>query len=282
MNTYRNTLLAVLILSFFSITAGASDIGSDINKEKRWADQITDFLVDGEPLWLEAQGQKFLSIYTPAEASVHKGAVVLLHGRGVHPDWPQVIQPLRTQLPGKGWATLSIQLPVLPNEAGLQKYVPLFRESPARIRKAIDYLQQQGFNNIILIGHSLGNNMATEYLAHSNDKRIQAFVGINMEAMKQPKQYLVLDNVHSLFQVKVPVLDIYGSESIEPVIKSVDRRAYVVYHSLDKKSQQIEVKGANHFFQGYENDLLSAITGWLDRASPSYQPHKLATGNIKH
>lgn len=279
MNTFKKTLLAVLILSFFSMAVSASDIGSDINKEKRWADQVIDFLIDGEPVWLEAEGRKFLAIYTPAEANTQKGAVVLLHGRGVHPDWPQVIQPLRTQLPGTGWATLSIQLPVLPNEAGLKKYVPLFRESPDRIRVAIDYLQQQGFNNIVLIGHSLGNNMATDYLAQSNDDRVHAFVGINMEAMKQPKQYLLLDNVDTLLNVKVPVLDIYGSESIEPVIKSVDRRAYIIYHTLDKNSRQIEVKGANHFFQGYENELLSAITGWLDRTAPSYQSRKLATGN---
>lgn len=275
MNTFKQILLAFLFCAIYILPVQASDrLTSDTDKEQRWANQIVDFLIEGESQWLQAGEQRFLSIYTPSAVERPKGAVVLLHGRGVHPDWPQVIQPLRTQLPENGWATLSIQLPVLPNEAGLEEYVPLFKESPARIKAALDFLEQRGFKNIVLMGHSLGNNMATDFLAHSRDKRVQAFVGVSMEAVRQPKKVEVLDNVVALFQVKVPVLDIYGSEAIEPVTKSVDRRAYVIYQALDDKSHQIEIKGANHFFQGFENELVQTITLWLDKATLISQSSK--------
>lgn len=275
MNTFKQVLFAFLFSAIYILPVQASDRPtSDTDKEQRWANQIVDFLIEGESQWLQAGEQRFLSIYTPSAVERPKGAVVLLHGRGVHPDWPQVIQPLRTQLPQKGWATLSIQLPVLPNKAGLEEYVPLFEESPVRIKAALDFLEQRGFKNIVLMGHSLGNNMATDFLAHSRDKRVQAFVGVSMEAARQPKKFEVLDNVVGLFQVKVPVLDIYGSEAIEPVIKSVDRRAYVIYQALNKKSRQIEIKGANHFFQGFENELVQTITLWLDKATLISQSSK--------
>jgi pimeloyl-ACP methyl ester carboxylesterase len=129
------------------------------------------------------------------------------------------------------------------------------------------------------MGHSLGNNMATDFLVHNRDKRVQAFVGVSMEAVRQPKKFEVLDNVVALLQVKVPVLDIYGSEAIEPVTKSVDRRAYVIYQALDDKSRQVEIEGANHFFEGYENQLLLAITNWLDKSILTHLTNHIAEKN---
>jgi hypothetical protein len=36
---------------------------------------------------------------------------------GAHPDWPEVIQPLHSGLPESGWTTLSVQMPILANDA---------------------------------------------------------------------------------------------------------------------------------------------------------------------
>ena len=102
MNIQKLLYITFLLMLIFMLPAQASDIA----KEKRWASQVVDFLVDGEPKWLEADGQQFFSIYTPAATNQPAGAVILIHGRGVHPDWPQVIQPLRTKRPEKNWATL--------------------------------------------------------------------------------------------------------------------------------------------------------------------------------
>ncbi|MFO7604478.1 MAG: alpha/beta fold hydrolase [Gammaproteobacteria bacterium] len=248
-------LLAVVVV--FSVYA------SDSAKEQRWANQIVEFLIDGEPRWLEAGEQKFLGIYTPARGPYTKGAVILLHGGGAHPDWPQVIQPLRTQLPDTGWATLALQMPVLHSGASNAAYVPLFKEVPARIEAGLTFLSQQGVSNVILLGHSLGSNMASDYLARNRDPRVKGFVGIGMVGNPQPDEHQVLDNVAALLRMKVPVLDVYGSQTVPEILQSVDRRAFAVYQTGNDHSRQIEISGANHFFQGYEAELLQSVASWI-------------------
>ena len=231
------------LLMIFILPVQASDIG----KEKRWANQVVDFLIDGEPQWLVADGQQFFSIFTPAVTDKPAGAVILLHGRGVHPDWPQVIQPLRTQLP--------------------ENYVPLFEEVPSRIQAGLDFLTQQNINNIVLIAHSLGASMATDYLSKHPDPRVNAFVGIGMYGTQQPVKYRVLDNTEALMKISIPVLDIYGSQTVKPILDSVDRRAYAIYHNGDVRSHQLEIKNASHFFQGSEDELVQSIASWMDETT---------------
>src|SRR6266705_492289 len=79
---------------------------SDYAREKRWADEIVPQLVSGEPVWIEApRTEKFLGIYTEAKSA--KGAIILAHGLGVHPDYG-LIGELRTRLADGGYTTLSI------------------------------------------------------------------------------------------------------------------------------------------------------------------------------
>jgi len=234
---------------------------SDTAKEKRWADQIVDGLFDGEPHYLEAGGHKFLAIYTPAAQP--KGAVILLHGIGVHPDWPQVINPLRTQLPTRGWTTLSLQLPILPNEAEGKDYVPLFPEVPGRMKAGIDFLAQKGIKPIVIVGHSMGANMATYYLANDGDPRVQAFVGIGMSGDRVASEQ-VMDNSVSIAKMKLPVLDVYGSLDQEEVLASTKSRAAAEAKGGNPKSRQVVIEGADHFHSGFEDKLLAIITGWID------------------
>ena len=269
-----NIFMQVSLITIFSTMTVLPVQATDSAKEERWANQVTDFLLDGDAEWLEANGNKFLSIYTPATTDKTTGAVILLHGRGAHPDWPQVIQPLRTQLPGKGWATLSLQMPVLSSDAYDRDYVPLFNEVPERIKAGVDFLSQLNINNIVLMGHSLGTNMATDYLARQGDERIKAFVGIGMMGLKQPAGYGVLDNVEALQKIKLPVLDIYGSKTVEKVLYTADRRARVITTNGHIHSRQLKLDGSNHFFQGYEDKLLDNIVMWMNETTASNKQSK--------
>ena len=67
---------------------------------------------------------------------------VIIHGIGVHPNWNDVIYPLRTELPEQGWSTISIQAPILPNEAEPKDYAPLIKEIVPRIQAADNFLKQ--------------------------------------------------------------------------------------------------------------------------------------------
>ena len=276
MSTVLQTILMLLLSTTFVLPVHATDSA----REQRWASQISDFLTEGEPLSLQADGKKFLAIYMPAVNKQPVGAVILLHGRGLHPDWPQVIQPLRTQLPTKGWASLSLQMPVLQSNATDEDYLPLFKDVPARIQAGLDFLSKQGLHNVVLIGHSLGANMATDYLSRNHDPRIKAFVGIDMTGKRQPAKYLPLDNVTGLLQTRIPVLDIYGSQTYPAVIDSADRRAFAlaVHQDGSYRSRQIMVNGANHFFQGHEHEFLQSIANWMtDLIKLLMQENKLVT-----
>ncbi|MDX1594365.1 MAG: DUF3530 family protein, partial [Gammaproteobacteria bacterium] len=127
--------IPILAAALFAMLGSLAAHASDKAKEQRWADQIVDQLIEGEPVWLEAGEDRFLAILTEADGEP-RGSVILMHGMGVHPNWPQVIYPLRTELPRLGWTTLSLQMPVLPNDAEAVAYVPLFDEVAPRIDAA--------------------------------------------------------------------------------------------------------------------------------------------------
>jgi hypothetical protein len=105
------TRLLIITLAVLSFTTHASDL----EKEKRWVDQVVDAILDGDAVWLNDGTSEFLGIYTEAEKDKSR-AVIVMHGTGIHPDWQQVIQPLRVGLTEHNWNTLSIQMPILPND----------------------------------------------------------------------------------------------------------------------------------------------------------------------
>ena len=93
----------------FALSATAQDL----ERERRLEAEIIDSILDGEPVHLDADGHSFLGIHTEADGGGPRRAVIVLHGRGFHPDWPEVAAPLRIELPEHGWETLSLQMPVL-------------------------------------------------------------------------------------------------------------------------------------------------------------------------
>ncbi|MET0068050.1 MAG: alpha/beta fold hydrolase [Candidatus Thiodiazotropha sp.] len=246
----RAILIALLCTSCWALA-------SDLAKEKRWAEQIVDALIDGEAVWLNDGKSDFLGLYT--EAGDDKGqAAIILHGTGVHPDWQQVVKPLRVELPMHGWRTLSIQMPVLPNEADYKEYVPLYPEVNPRINAAIAYLRERGVQRIVLVGHSQGATMGAFYL-RSHPDGFAGFVSIGMSGNFGSE---VQDGVRSLGMMQLPVLDLYGSDDLEGVLESVEQRAQAASRLA---FTQRRVEGANHFFDGKEADLVGIVSGWLEQ-----------------
>ena len=105
--------VATGILFFSCILPGVTSQASDLEREQRLADEIVEAILDGEPVTLQADDHDVLRNYTPAEARPELGAAIILHGRGTHPHWGRVANPLRVGLPVRGLSTLSLQMPVL-------------------------------------------------------------------------------------------------------------------------------------------------------------------------
>jgi alpha/beta superfamily hydrolase len=250
----RNIL--IICLTFYSLYSQASDLA----KEKRWADQVVDAIIDGDAVWLNDGKHEFLGIYTEAAEDKERAAIIM-HGTGIHPNWEQIIQPLRVGLTEHGWHTLSIQMPVLDNEASHADYAPLYDEVPSRIDAAIKYLHANGIKNIVLIGHSQGSAMGAYYLSKHHDD-VKAFVAIGMpgDAVDSRMNTLV-----SLKTISIPVLDLYGSEDLESVLMSDRERMATAKSAGNKNYTQEKVDGANHFFDDKNEALLENVSKWLNK-----------------
>jgi pimeloyl-ACP methyl ester carboxylesterase len=257
MITIKHLLLVTLLALSFNLQA------SDLAKEKRWADQVVDAIIDGEAIWLNDGTSDFLGIYTEAEEDKGR-AVIVMHGSGIHPNWQQVIQPLRVGLTEHNWNTLSIQMPILPNEAEYPEYAPLYDEVAPRIDAAIEYLKKNGSKEIVLIGHSQGASMTAYYLSKSKQD-INGFVAIGMATFADDPR---MDIIRSLQSINVPVLDIYADDDLDDVLKSIKARAEAAKKAGNKNYTQLEVAGSNHFFDGKEDELVEAVAAWLEK-SPS-------------
>lgn len=253
----RQLKLLIGLVLLFSFTVNAANLA----REQRIRDQIEDAILTGDPIDLTAENHTFLAIHTEADASNRKGAAIVLHGMGAHPNWVDVVQPLRTELPELGWETLSIQLPVAAAEASHDDSAALIPESFPRIDAAIAYLKQLGFEKIVLIAHSLGARMGVEYLAAKNPKDISAFVAVGVSAGKDMNQ----GTLAAIQKVQIPMLDIYGSQDLDNVIKSKKARKLAAGKAGNSDYRQVEVSGANHFFHGLDETLIKRVSAWLGK-----------------
>ena len=252
---YKTLLIIGLSLLF------NASFASDAAKEKRWADQVVDSIMVGDVEWLKTGKSKVLSLYTEYTTEKAKGAVIVLHGIGVHPNWDQIIRPLRSQLPDFGWSTLSIQMPILANDAEYSEYVPLFSGIAPRINAAVKSLKAKGINNIVIIGHSMGATMGAYYMSQKPDKAITGFVSVGSTGrmFKDPaKNYF-----KSLEKIKVPTVDIYGAIDLPEVIASSKRKKQIATKAGNKAYSQIKIPGANHFFNNKDDVLIKRVRGWL-------------------
>ena len=251
------TLSLILLLSISYSTQA-----SDLVREKRLNDEIVDSILDGEAIYLKSGNHKFLSIYMESEVDKPKGAVILLHGRGYHPNWKDVVRPVRIGLPESGWHTLSLQMPVLEKEAKYYDYVPLFEESFPRIDAAIKFLKSKNIKNIVMLAHSCGSHMGMAWFDKTGGKDISAYIGIGMGAT-DIKQYMA--KPFPLAKLKIPTLDIYGQNDHRAVIKMSSERLEMIRSTGIKDSEQHKVADANHYFTDRGKPLLNLIVNWLNK-----------------
>lgn len=254
MNHMKYFLVALICM----LNSG-SLLASDVAKEKRWAEQVVDSLMDGEAVYLKAGKHEFLAIHTEAEEGDGSMAAIVIHGSGVHPNWQTVVYPLRTRLPAKGWQTLSIQMPVLHNEAEYSEYLPLFPDATPRIEAAIAFLKDKGANKVVILAHSLGSRM-TAYSLAEKAQPVAGFAAIGMPGRSGKGN----DNsIAHIGKIGVPMLDLYGSEDLPEVVKTAGDRNKA--GAKNQHYQQVKVEGADHFFEGEENLLMAQIIKWLEK-----------------
>jgi len=229
----------------------------DYAREKRWADEITPAILVGDAAYLtQKSGHKFLAIHAPnPSGSKARAGVIVVHGMGVHPDW-NLINVLRSQLAEQGYATLSVQMPVLAADAKGEQYPALFPDAAGRLQAAVTFLRDQGHRKIAIVSHSMGARMVNHFIATGGASAIDAWVSVGIVG---PSVYLQPE------RFKSPVLDIYGDKDFPVVLQHAAARAEAIKRV--RGSGQMSIAGADHYFNGSETELVRHVKRFLDNVT---------------
>jgi pimeloyl-ACP methyl ester carboxylesterase len=88
---------------------------------------------------------------------------------------------------------------------------------------------------------------------------VAGFVAIGMAAFAEDPR---MDSINSLKKIRVPVLDLYGTEDLDNILSSASDRAAAAKESGNKNYTQVVIAG-NHFFDENEDALIATVAEWL-------------------
>jgi alpha/beta superfamily hydrolase len=244
----REIAMRLFLLFFLTLLAGVQFAqAADRAREQRWADEILPAILDADPVWLQqGDGHKFLGLFSAAAKP--RGAVILVHGMGVHPDWG-ITGVMRARLAEQGYITLSIQMPVQDASAVPGDYVATFPEASERIGKAVSWLKGKGHAKIAIVSHSLGGRMARAYFLADKASPVKAWAALSM-------------GFDDFKGVSVPVLDVYAEQDHVPVLNIVAAHKRTL---VNPASVQRRVPATTHFYEGKEAEVTSLVREWLDK-----------------
>jgi hypothetical protein len=263
MKNIPNLLLSLCLTACFSALSSPvvrADNQPDYARETRLAEQVVDDIFDGEPVWLEANDHPFLGIHTLNEEQ-NKGTVIILHGRGYHPDWPEVAGPLRIGLVDAGWSTLSVQMPVLAKGRLYYDNLPLLKFARGRIESAIAYVAESSDQPIILAAHSCGAHMANDWLNNSGDSKIDGYIIMGAGATDYRQE---LQTPFPFANMRVPVLDLYGEFEFPRPLAMLPERQELLEAGDHPGSRLIMLPQADHYFHGAGDPLTEIVAEWLN------------------
>jgi pimeloyl-ACP methyl ester carboxylesterase len=256
-----HVLLATLLTASLATPSFAAST-SNLAREKSYADQITDQLVVGEAVWLQAAGTRFLGLYTAPEGARKgsKNAVVLVHGRGVHPSWG-FIETLRMELAEEGFHTLSLQMPILREGDKFADYARTFPEAYDRLDAGVALLKRKGIGRIFLVGHSSGGMTVVAYDAERANPAVSgiAAIGAGSDAAGGPRMQPPL----MLERIQKPVLDIFGEKDLDIVLNHAAERAAAAQKAGNRSFKQVRIAGADHFYTHHYDDLKAQLLAWF-------------------
>ena len=220
----------------------------DAAREARWAAEVVPQVVVGDAVWIDVPAKaRVLALYaTPAERA--KAAVIIVHGAGVHPDWG-LIGELRAQLADRGFATLSVQMPVLAADAPREAYRDLYDDAAARLAAAFAWLRAKGYDTIAIVSHSLGAAMADAFVARGGAPAAWVAVGMFGDFTRAPR---------------MPVLDVVAERDFPDVLAAAAQRARRPRD--DRCSRSLTIAATDHFMNGATTQLSDAAAGFIGRA----------------
>jgi predicted alpha/beta-hydrolase family hydrolase len=185
----------------------------------------------------------------------NKNGVILAHGKGKHPKW-LVVEPLRQGINSQlGYHSLSLQMPT--GFSHWKDYAKSFPKAYKTIKDAITFLKNdKDVSRVFLIGHSMGGRMASAFVSENSNVELAGLVvaGCRNNGGRP------LSCNENLQGAKLPVLDIWGGNDDKDSRSAAERKRMV-----SDTYTQVEISGANHTFEGNEDELVAAVVSWLKR-----------------
>jgi dienelactone hydrolase len=245
-STERAIMRVACAVALQCLAAGALGAAvPDDARESRWADEVVPQIVVGDPVWLTTPHRsRVLAIHATPDAAA-KGAVLVVHGLGVHPDWG-LIGDIRSGLVDRGFATLSVQMPVLPADAPRERYAELAPYAAERLDAALAWLHAHGQTHVVVLSHSMGATMVNEWMAAR--PHIDAWVTVGMLVPYAARPSL-------------PVLDVVGERDYPEALRRVPRPLML---PRDGCSAAVTIPAADHFMAGAVPRLLDRVSVFLD------------------
>ena len=200
----------------------------------------------------------FMALSQLARTATPQGAVLILHDVGQNIDWPQVIKPSRHFLPDVGWMTLSMAVPKGRIYPQLQFETAIFD----RIKRAHNYLNEQGQFNIVLLGSGTGAYWLTRYLNEQVDLANNAgFYLISVNGRSTGK-HKADEFAKQLGLLTLPILDLYQPRNDYQQLQAKLRRAEMLRQQRQNYQQiALHYQQANTDAQCHR--LTRRIWGWL-------------------
>lgn len=213
--------------------------------------------------------------------SCAKVGIVMFHGRGSTPTGP-VVTEISDSLNRAGYTTLSIANPLpLNQQTDFNSYIDdvnannyVFPEAYARMRTAINHLESQGVEQVVVAGFSLGSRLATAHVARGqiDELPIIGLVGVGMYGTSiEP-----LNISTTIDEVSVPVLDVYGDTDTNAVNTAVTRQnAYNAGTGTNyTQSSLVCISGLNcHQLEGIKGDdsklFEIELIAWMQSFAPA-------------
>jgi alpha/beta superfamily hydrolase len=248
-DVFAERLMRSFVAIFSFLLATFSFAQSDLAREARWRAEVEPNIVVGDAQTLRTKdGREFFAIFT--EGKQKDIAFVLVHGVGVNPDFG-FIGRLRVLLADAGYATLSIQMPVLANEGATpEAYQNTFPDATARVAAAHVWLADRSYKQVVLASHSMGAWMSNVYLQNTPNSPYAAWIAIG-----------VTGRILSIGSNSLPILDLYGENDLPANLKSAWLRRIYLWSS--PRSQQIMIAKADHHYANTEKDAANAIVQFV-------------------
>jgi predicted esterase len=243
----KNYFLTILFLFASNLLA---DSFPNYSRENNINEQITSFVFDSDIIEIDSQLENKFNLVSHINSS--DTSILLLHGRGLHPTEPNVINPLRTHLLDKNYNVYSLQLPVLSKGKTYNDYFKIFSYSDSRIQSSIDYISA---DKIFIIAHSCGAHMLLSFMKNNSPNNITGIILIGAGAVD--KNQFILDDI-DLSHYKGSLLNIYGEHDHNSVKSFADslKSEYPVFESL-------EIQDADHNYLNEPDILIELVNQWL-------------------